>query len=211
MDEDFWNARYDEDDRVWSGDPNGALVDEMTDVAPGRALDLGSGEGDDARWLAARGWEVTAVDISSVAIDRARALGAAGSITWERRDVAVDGPPSGPFDLVSMQYFPMMRVEGDGPMRALLDVVAPGGTLLWVAHDMTDIHRHQAEHAANATDDEPRWRGPDLDSIYHTDHVVALLGDEWAVVRNELRPRRHSGVGGGAHHVNDVVLRAARA
>ncbi|MCK5752828.1 MAG: class I SAM-dependent methyltransferase, partial [Mycobacterium sp.] len=86
-DQGYWDDKYADADRVWSGDPNGTLVDEASSLTPGRALDLGCGEGDDARWLAARGWSVTAVDISQVAIDRARELHSADGITWLRSDI----------------------------------------------------------------------------------------------------------------------------
>ena len=66
-----WDARYAEADRVWSGNPNGALVAEVAGLLPGRALDVGCGEGADAVWLAGRGWDVTALDVSKIAIDRA--------------------------------------------------------------------------------------------------------------------------------------------
>ncbi len=68
-----WDARYGERDRaMWSGRPNGRLAAEVADLTPGRALDVGCGEGADAIWLARRGWTVTAIDISDVAVGRAR-------------------------------------------------------------------------------------------------------------------------------------------
>src|SRR5215471_12746741 len=68
--QDFWDERYRSAQRVWSGDPNPQLVAEVTGRRPGRALDVGSGEGADAIWLARRGWSVVAADISSVALER---------------------------------------------------------------------------------------------------------------------------------------------
>lgn len=68
-----WDTRYRErDGAMWSGRPNGRLVAEVADLTPGRALDVGCGEGADAIWLARRGWTVTAIDISDVAVGRAR-------------------------------------------------------------------------------------------------------------------------------------------
>ncbi len=69
--QEFWDARYRSADTIWSGNPNPHLVAQVADLSPGTALDVGSGEGADAIRLAARGWHVTGVDVSPVALDRA--------------------------------------------------------------------------------------------------------------------------------------------
>ncbi|WP_338037967.1 class I SAM-dependent methyltransferase [Nocardiopsis halophila] len=89
MDAQSWDDRYSSEERLFSGNPNGVLVAEVEGLAPGRALDLGCGEGADAVWLAERGWHVAAVDISQVALDRRRrpprpAVSATGSPGPER-------------------------------------------------------------------------------------------------------------------------------
>ena len=66
--EGFWDERYGADDRVWSGHPNPQLVDRVAALTPGRALDVGCGEGADAVWLARQGWQVTALDVSAVGL-----------------------------------------------------------------------------------------------------------------------------------------------
>ena len=187
-DQSFWDEKYADGDRIWSGDPNGTLVDEVSPLGAGRALDLGSGEGDDARWLADRGWSVVAVDISQVAIDRARDLGGAETIRWVRADIVTDGVPAGPYDLVSMMYFPIRRPQGDEALREVLASVAPGGTLLVVGHEtypVDDIHTPG-------------------------DIAVTLDPGRWEIVTHETRARRHSGEGGGGHHTHDVVVVARR-
>lgn len=119
-DEEFWDARYAESDRIWSGRPNAALVREASDLAPGRALDLGCGEGADALWLAERGWEVTAVDISRVALDRAAGHAAATTvadrITWQHCDLGT-AFPAGTFDLVTAQF---LHSHSDMPREDIL-------------------------------------------------------------------------------------------
>ncbi|MEV8403175.1 class I SAM-dependent methyltransferase [Streptomyces niveus] len=138
--EEFWDSRYGDSDRVWSGNPNTVLVREVTGMRPGRALDLGCGEGADAIWLAAQGWRVTASDISGVALDKARrhaadaAGGVADRIDWQRHDLGVSFP-AGTFDLVSTHF---LHTPGDMPreeiLRAAAAAVAPGGVLLIVGH-----------------------------------------------------------------------------
>jgi 2-polyprenyl-3-methyl-5-hydroxy-6-metoxy-1,4-benzoquinol methylase len=103
-----WDAMYLERDAVWSGEPNPQLVAEASDLPPGRALDMGCGEGADALWLAARGWTVTAIDISQVALSRAaaneqRAATPAGAVEWRHADAAAPPPEARAYDLVSLQ------------------------------------------------------------------------------------------------------------
>ncbi|MGY5128088.1 class I SAM-dependent methyltransferase [Streptomyces nigrescens] len=185
-DEEFWDARYAESDRIWSGRPNAALVREAGDLAPGRALDLGCGEGADALWLAERGWEVTAVDISRVALDRAAGHAAATTvgdrITWQHCDLGT-AFPAGTFDLVTAQF---LHSHSDMPrediLRKAAGAVAPGGVLLIVGH--TGI---------------PAWEpGSDV-PLPTPDEVVAALGlpdGQWDLLRCEEHPSfrtRHDG------------------
>jgi SAM-dependent methyltransferase len=136
--EEFWDARYGESDRIWSGNPNEALVREAGDLPPGRALDLGCGEGADAVWLARRGWRVTATDISGVALERAAGhaaeAGVADRVDFRRHDLG-ESFPAGEFDLVSACF---LHAYGDFPrariLRAAAGAVAPGGVLLVVGH-----------------------------------------------------------------------------
>jgi len=195
-----WDARYAGAERVWSGDPNGALVAEVADLAPGTALDVGCGEGADAVWLAARGWRVSALDVSRVALDRAagHARGAGVDVRWLHAGLLdADLPPAG-FDLVAALY-PALRRVGPGDEageRALLAATAVGGTLLVVHHADVDTH-----HARSAGFDPADYVSPD--------DVARLLDDDWDVQVHERRPR-HVASGAGAHHTADVVLRARR-
>ncbi|MFC4630235.1 class I SAM-dependent methyltransferase [Promicromonospora alba] len=200
MDAQHWDERYSSRDRLFSGNPNGVLVTEAAGLAPGRALDVGCGEGADAIWLAGHGWQVTAVDISRVALDRgaaaAAAAGLAEQVTWRQADLTTTPPPTGPFDLVSLQYFPLPNRPDHAALRRLLDVVAPGGTLLVGSHDMADL----------AT-----YRHPDFDpaDYYAPGDIARLLGEGWAVQVDESRLRT-AAPPEGTHHVHDTVLRAVR-
>ncbi|MCQ4040944.1 SAM-dependent methyltransferase [Streptantibioticus rubrisoli] len=134
----LWDARYRESERIWSGKPNTVLFREASGLQPGRALDLGCGEGGDAIWLAGQGWRVTAADISRVALDRAarhaRAAGVGDRIDWQWHDLATSFP-TGEFDLVSAQF---LHSFGDIPREEILRkaaaAVAPGGVLLIEGH-----------------------------------------------------------------------------
>ncbi|SDM53527.1 class I SAM-dependent methyltransferase [Allokutzneria albata] len=131
----YWEGFYQEKDRVWSGNPNPLLVREATSLTPGTALDLGCGEGADAIWLAERGWQVTAVDVSETVLRRAAARAPAG-ITWERHDLS-QSFPSGQFDLVSAQFLhsPVAAPgEREDILRNASRAVVPGGVLLIMSH-----------------------------------------------------------------------------
>ncbi|EFL11838.1 methyltransferase type 12 [Streptomyces sp. AA4] len=182
----YWEDLYRSRGQVFSGEPNGVLVTEIEGLAPGQALDVGCGEGADARWLAARGWQVTALDISRTALERAAA--AKAGIAWVCSDLAASPLPARAFDLVSVQYFPLRK---DGRLvRKLLDAVAPGGTFLFASHDPRDLSPEHAEYC-------------------QPDDIVRALGDEWTVLVNESRPRVAPAPPGTAH-TRDTVLRTQR-
>ncbi|MFE1173203.1 class I SAM-dependent methyltransferase [Streptomyces sp. NPDC058773] len=177
-DAEYWDARYAQSDRMWSGRPNSALVREAGDLAPGRALDLGCGEGADAIWLAERGWRVTAVDISAVALGRAAehaaATAAADRIDWQRHDLG-SSFPAGRFDLVTAQF---LHSHDAMPREEILQraaaAVAPGGVLLIVGHA-----------GMPAWDPESDVPLPTPDEVVES---LRLPDGEWELLRCEEHP-----------------------
>ncbi|WP_395107121.1 class I SAM-dependent methyltransferase [Actinomadura sp. SCN-SB] len=134
----FWDEFYGKSRRVWSGRPNPTLVRETAHLEPGTALDVGCGEGADAIWLAGRGWRVTGVDISAVALRRAAGhaagAGVGDRVEWRRHDLSRSFPP-GSFDLVTVHFLHSPAdLPVDGVLRSSAAAVAPGGTLLVAGH-----------------------------------------------------------------------------
>jgi SAM-dependent methyltransferase len=193
-----WDRRYADREQLWSGRPNGALVAEVAGMTPGRVLYVGSGEGADAVWLAGRGWDVTALEVSGVALERAawHARDAGVTVHWVHAGLVEAALPPASFDLVSAQYPALLRTPDAAAERALLAAVAPGGVLLLVHHAGMDTHQH---------DD-----GPDPADYVWPTMVAAHLDEDWVVEVDEVRPRVVPEGGAGAHHVDDVVLRARR-
>lgn len=193
-----WDERYAGARPIWSGRPNGSLVAEAEHLRPGRALDVGCGEGADAIWLALRGWDVTALDVSLVALERAGAAAAdAGvSVTWVHAGLLEARPQASGYDLVSVHYPALRRSPGNDVERALLAAVAPSGTLLAVFHADLDA-------------EELKARGIDPEDYVGPEQVAVLLDDGWQVETDERRPRSIEG-GSGSRHSHDLVLRARR-
>jgi SAM-dependent methyltransferase len=195
-----WDARYGErDEAMWSGRPNGRLVAEVAALAPGRGLDVGCGEGADAIWLARQGWTVTAIDVSDVALERAReaAASAGATVEWICGDALQTALPARSFDLVSLQYPALPRAAGDAAVRMLLDTVREGGLLLAVYHDLDHDHR---EHM--------KERGFDPADYVDVDDLVRLLRDDFTIELHAVEPRVDPPP--GTEHISDVVLRARR-
>lgn len=203
--EEDWDRRYGGEDRTWSSNPNGTLVREVADLVPGRALDVGAGEGADALWMAERGWQVTAVDISRNALARVSAEASRRELAVEcLRSDANDPDAFGTdtFDLVSLQYGSFLRTPDQRGLRNLLGAVAPGGTLLVVGHDLAPLRE--------PVDVTVQTRMFDPAAYVGVEEIAAALGgsDDWKIEVLETRPRPPGAA--STHHVDDVVLRASR-
>ncbi|MFG2839559.1 class I SAM-dependent methyltransferase [Streptomyces zaomyceticus] len=194
-----WDNRYADRQQLWSGRPNGALVTEVAGLTPGRVLDVGCGEGADAVWLARGGWDVTALEVSGVALERAagHARDAGVAVRWVHATLTDAALPPASFDLVSAQYPALLRTPDSAAERALTEAVAVGGVLLLVHHAGMDSR-------------QPDESGFDPADYVWPSMVTDLLGDDWVVEVDERRARLVPDGGAGAHHADDLVLRARR-
>ncbi|MEH3142757.1 MAG: class I SAM-dependent methyltransferase [Mycobacterium kyogaense] len=166
-----WEARYAERERIWSGRVNTWLAEVAGALSPGRALDLGCGEGADVLWLAEKGWHVLGVDISETALGRAveeaARRGIAERVTFRQMDLS-DDFPEGTFDLVSAQFLQsMVRLDRERIFGAAARAVAPGGVLIVVDHGAA-----------------PPWANLHHDHEFPTvDGVLAQIPGEWEQLR----------------------------
>ncbi len=199
--QEFWDERYG-GEPIWSGDPNPLLVRYAADLAPGIALDVGSGEGADVLWLASRGWTVVGADVSPVALHRSAGLAEragheiAARISWQQADVLSWQPPERRFDLVSVQFLHPPGDNRESVLRRLAAAVRPGGTFLVVGHhpaDMDTVHR------------------PCLPGMFPTGEDMATVLDpaEWAVETGEPE-RQATDSDGTVITIRDAVVRAVR-
>jgi 2-polyprenyl-3-methyl-5-hydroxy-6-metoxy-1,4-benzoquinol methylase len=159
----YWDDRYASTDAVWSGNPNQRLVEQVADLTPGTALDVGSGEGGDVIWLASRGWKVTGVDVSQVGLDRAaghaadRGVEVADRISWQQVDLVTWDPAPATFDLVTAHFIHLPKELLTAVHVRLAAAVNPGGSLLIVGHHPSDMearigHAHRADFFYSAED-----------------------------------------------------------
>lgn len=201
--QEFWDERYRSTERVWSGHPNLRLVEQVSDLTPGAALDIGSGEGADAIWLAARGWRVTAFDVSTVALQRAARHAeqegneVAERISWQQADFR-SWTAEGTFDLVSAQFMHLPRPDIEALHRQLAAAVRPGGSLLIVGH-----------HPLDMQSSVPRPDRPEL--FYTAEEVAASLDqDDWDILVADALARETVDPDGQPATIHDAVLHARR-
>jgi 2-polyprenyl-3-methyl-5-hydroxy-6-metoxy-1,4-benzoquinol methylase len=199
--QEFWDARYSTADAIWSGNPNVQLVEHVAELAPGTALDVGCGEGADAIWLAERGWQVTGIDVSSVALARAAAqaarAGVADRTSWEQADLASWDPTPRQFDLVSAQFIQLPRDWLQRVHRRLAAAVRPGGTLFIVGHHPQDELPTGLTHLGDL-----RFTGEQV--------AAALDPADWQIVAVASPARQARDPDGNPMTIHDAVMHAVR-
>jgi SAM-dependent methyltransferase len=200
MDASGWDERYRSADLVWGAEPNRFVAEAFGAREPaGRALDLACGEGRNAIWLAQRGWQVTAVDFSEVAIERARKLAAeaGASVEWVHGDAAAWEADPGAFALVVVSYLQVPAAERRAVLARAAAALAPGGELFMIGH----ARRNLAEGVG----------GPQHPAVlWDPDELAAELRDagfEVARCEEVLRPVE---VEGEAREAIDVLVEARR-
>jgi SAM-dependent methyltransferase len=198
VDQHQWDELYASTELVWTAEANRFVVEELAGLTAGRALDLGSGEGRNAIWLAERGWQVTAVDFSAVGLAKAAELAAGRGVTgvrWVEADLREYQPGPAGYDLVLLAYVHLPPEEFGALLKRAASALAHGGTLLVVGHDVDNIaHGHG---------------GPQDPRVLHRvqDVVAALPG---LTIQRAEQARRPVLTGDGERAAIDTVVRAQR-
>lgn len=201
----FWDDLYSQREQMWSGRVNATLADVVGTLTPGRALDLGCGEGGDAIWLAQNGWTTTGVDISATAVRRAQQAATAAGLDESRvrfvvADLADADALDDAYDLVTASFFHSpVALDRAAVLRRAAHLLAPGGHLLLVTHAAA-----------------PPWADPEQ-VAHHTfltpAQEVAELGfgtDGWDVVLAETRTRTGTSPDGVTGTLDDGVVLVRR-
>ncbi len=181
-----WDERHRAGDFEGHG-PNPAVVDAVAGLEPGRALELASGSGTNAVWLARRGWQVTAVDWSPVGLanGRGQADAAGVKVEWLERDLFEWAPDAAAFDLVLIAYLHLPPARRRDVYAAAARAVAVGGRLVVVGHDRINLTEGQGGP-------------PDQERLFTAEELAAELtaGDRMLeveraeVVRHRPAPQR---------------------
>lgn len=198
----FWDGVHAARPQTASPRPNARLVETAADLPPGDALDLGCGNGGDALWLAGRGWRVTAVDLSAVAVqrltERAARAGLGERVSARRHDLDRSFP-AGHFDLVTAHYLHTpYDLDRASVLRRAAHALRPGGRLLVVDHGST---------APWSWDQDPDVRYPSPSEVAEG---LALDPAAWTVERADAPRRTATGPDGSTAEVTDHVLLVRR-
>jgi SAM-dependent methyltransferase len=195
-----WDERYSVTEINWAARPSQVVEAELSDLPPGRALDLAAGGGRHTVWLAERGWQVTAVDFSQVGLDWGRQLSAARGVPgpqvdWVLADLLDYRPEPCSYQLALMSYLQSTPEVRSAALAAAAAALAPGGTLLVLGFDL-----------ANLTEGTGRPSNPDV--LYTPEAVCAAL-PSLRILRAE-RIRREVHTAAGSATSVDTVVRAVR-
>jgi SAM-dependent methyltransferase len=192
-----WDERYAAPELVWSLTPNRFVADELAGLPPGRALDLAAGEGRNAIWLAERGWRVTAVDFSRVALAKGRELAGDADIEWVCAD-ATTWRPDTEYDLAVIAYLQLAPEERRAAVTRAFGSLRPGGTFFLVAHDSTNLLLGSG--------------GPQDPSVLMTaeDVLGDLGGEEFEVIRAERVTREVARPDGTVATALDALVHLVR-
>jgi SAM-dependent methyltransferase len=197
MDAEAWDARYRDSELVWSAGPNQFVEAELSDLPPGRALDLAAGEGRNAIWLARHGWTVTAVDFARAGLDKGRTLAGDLPVEWVCAD-ATTWHGDGSYDVCVIAYLQLPSDERRAAVRNAFASVRGGGTLLLVAHDATNLTEGVG--------------GPQYPEVLMTAEEVLgdLDGERFEVERAERVSRGVSQPDGSTRTAYDALVRVVR-
>ena len=200
MDSQQWDERYSGEELVWTSTPNQFLVAEVVGLPVGQAMDLACGEGRNSIWLAEQGWQVTGVDFSAVGLAKARRFADLGDVkvAWIESSVEDWAPPPGGFDLVAVLYLQLPQPARAAALAVAASAVAPGGTLLVVAHDQDNLTRGYGGP-------------PNADVLYEVSDVTSVAVAAGLDVERAERAVRAVDTDDGPREAIDTVVRARRA
>ena len=190
MDARDWDERYREHDHLWSVTPNLFVADRLSQADPGRGLDLAAGEGRNSIWLSSKGWRMTAVDFSEVAISKGRSK--SDDVEFVVADIT-EWEPEDSFDLILMAYLHLASHEFESLVRRSTGWLAPGGELFLIGHAVSNL--------------DQGWGGPPSPEVLWDVPVVVSWLEGMTIVEAEV-VNRPVDTEEGRRHARDALIRA---
>jgi len=198
MDASAWDRLYTSSELVWSAGPNASVVEQVGALPPGRAIDLAGGEGRNAIWLAEQGWDAELVEFSAVALEKAAAIAHHRGLTLRTTLADVTAAPGlEPADLVLVCYLQLTTEPLAAALRHAATLVAPGGTLVVIAHE-----RDNLEHGYGGP--------PDAAYLPTVADVLDAIDGEGLRVEHAGQVRRTVDTDEGPREAIDLLVRARR-
>ncbi|MGP5056500.1 class I SAM-dependent methyltransferase [Brachybacterium paraconglomeratum] len=192
----YWEQRYSGSERIWSGKVNATMASVVAELSPGTAIDLGCGEGGDVLWLAEQGWTAHGLDISTVAVGRAREEAAVRGLdgaSFDAVDLDAWEPKPASVDLVTASFFQSsVALDRIAIRRRAMTALRTGGRLVTISHAAP-----------------PSWAKDHTAKMVSVQDEAAQLGgsaEEWEVELAEERPRAATAPDGSAGEHLDAVL-----
>lgn len=198
LDAQRWDRRYAEHAPPRLEAPSPRVAEELAGLAPASALDVAAGQGRHAVWLAERGWRVTGVDFSRVALRHGRQLAEERGVAlrWIDADVVTWEPPPAAFQLVLVAYLHIDSALLARVLAGAASAVAAGGRLVVVGYDLANRERDRC--------------GPQEPSrLYSVEAVTGAVGS-LVVERAEQVERDIEVADGRRATAVDTVVRATR-
>ena len=188
FDSEYWDERYRSLPSVWGVAPNRWVEQELSGLAPGTALDLACGEGRNAIWLSGRGWQVTGVEFSPVALHKAaeaeRHAAGDARVDWVEADATTYVAPE-PVDLALICYLQLPAPQRRAAVQCAARSLAPGGTLLVIGHDS----RNMADGTGGPQDPAVLFTGADVEAdLAGTQLTIEKSGEVLREVPGAQRP-----------------------
>lgn len=142
MTKEYWNERYATDEYIFGKEPNVFFKSVIGTLPPGKLLVPAAGEGRDAVYAAKLGWDVLALDLSSIARDKALNFAKESNVTirYELGNIADFKCEPNIFDAVALIYFHLPPALRHETHTSLAQCVKPGGTIILEAYNKRQIN-----------------------------------------------------------------------
>jgi SAM-dependent methyltransferase len=143
MDKAFWDSKYSTDEYVYTKDVNRFVKESLSDLAPGKMIDLAGGEGRNTVFFAENGWQAENIDLSSVGLEKCQRLAAERGVSdkvFTTHASALDFESKlAPVDLGVCAYLQIPQKDLEIAITRLVENILPGGVFFGVWHALENL------------------------------------------------------------------------